>query len=221
RSDTSERSETSASVASVASDASETSGTSGTSGTSDASVAFDPEVTLDPRAGAAPAPRQASPPSLPPPSARMVQARRCDLGHLNPPLRTQCRTCAHYIPPATPVETVAQPVLATMLLPDGRAIDVRGSIVIGRQPSPDAARLDESGETVVIEGDPSVSRTHVVVGVDGWTLLATDCGATAGTAIAAVGVEPVLLEAWVPHEIGPGTTLFLGGRTQLRVVAAQ
>ncbi len=146
-----------------------------------------------------------------------MQARRCDLGHLNPPLRTRCRVCEHYLPPATPVETVPQPVLATLVVGDGRTIDVDGPVVLGRIPSAAAAKLDEPG-TLVALGDATVSRTHALVTVDGWTLLAVDCGATAGTAIARAGGDPALLEAWVPHELAIGDTLFLGGPNKVQVV---
>lgn len=177
---------------------------------------FDPELTLD--AGGLVTPPAATAPSDPAPLARYVQARRCELGHLNPPLRTQCRVCAGYVPPATPVETVPQPALATLVLGDGRTVDVSGPVVLGRTPSADAARLDEPG-TLVALAEPTVSRTHAIVTVDGWTLLAIDCGATGGTAITRTGGEPTLLEPWVPHELAVGDTLFLGGPTQVQVVA--
>ena len=179
--------------------------------------AFDPEITLD--AGALTgAPAAADAPPEPGPFVRYVQARRCPLGHLNPPLRTSCRVCTQYLPPATPVETVPQPALATLVLGDGRAVDVDGPVVLGRTPSAAAARLDEPG-TLVTVGDATVSRTHAVVTVDGWTMLATDCAATGGTAIARRGGEPTVLEPWVPHELSVGDTLFLGGPTTVQVVA--
>jgi hypothetical protein len=181
-----------------------------------ASQAFDPEVTLDAGVLAGGASPSSAPPE-PGPLSRYVQARRCDLGHLNPPLRTRCRTCDHYLPPATPVETVPQPALAMLVLGDGRTVDVAGPVVLGRTPSAEAARLDEPG-TLVAVGDATVSRTHAVVTVDGWTLLATDCGATGGTAIATSGGDPALLEPWVPHELAIGDTLFLGGPTKVQVV---
>jgi hypothetical protein len=180
---------------------------------------FDPEITLDPHTTPPPALASAEPPPLPRPPTRAVQARRCDLDHLNPPLRTTCRTCGRYIPPATQVETVPQPALAALLLPDGRRFPIAGPIVVGRRPTADAARLEEPGELLGLDGDPAVSRTHVVVAVDGWTLLVTDCAATAGTAIAPAGGEPILLEPWIAHEVEAGTTVFLGASTQLRVVA--
>jgi hypothetical protein len=180
--------------------------------------AFDPEVTLDAKAFApAAGPLDEAPPE-PAPLVRYVQARRCDVGHLNPPLRTRCRTCDHYLPAATPTETVPQPVLAVLVLDDGRTIDVAGPVVLGRIPSAEAGRLDEPGALVRL-GDATVSRTHAVVTVDGWTLLAIDCGATGGTAIAPSGGEPTLLEPWVPHELAIGDTLFLGGPTKINVVA--
>ncbi len=173
---------------------------------------FDPEVTLDAKAPEAP--------PDPAPLLRYVQARRCDAGHLNPPLRTRCRTCDRYIPPATAIETVPQPVLATLVLDDGRTVDVAAPVVLGRIPSAEAARLDEPG-TLVALGDATVSRTHAVVTVDGWTLLAVDCGATGGTAIAPAGGDPSLLDPWVPHELAVGDTLYLGGPTKINVVAAR
>ena len=113
-----------------------------------------------------------------------------------------------------------QPVLATLVLDDGRTVDVAAPVVLGRIPSAEAARLDEPG-TLVALGDATVSRTHAVVTVDGWTLLAIDCGATGGTAIAPAGGDPSLLDPWVPHELAVGDTLYLGGPTKINVVAAR
>ena len=61
-----------------------------------------------------------------------------------------------------------------------------------------------------------VSRTHLVVSADGWTITATDCGSRRGTELARPGAAPVRLEPWTSHEVQVGDELFLGGPTSIR-----
>lgn len=151
----------------------------------------------------------------------LVRARRCSRGHPNPPHAAQCRTCGDLIGAASAVEMVAQPVLGHVVLPDGSAIAVNGTSVLGRRPDTQVARVESTARLVPLAVDAGVSRTHVVIRADGWTITATDCGSRGRTVLRSSGsVEPEVLEPWVPHELEPGDTLYLGGPTHLQVVKA-
>jgi hypothetical protein len=62
-----------------------------------------------------------------------------------------------------------------------------------------------------------VSRTHLVVRADGWTVTATDCGSRRGTELVREGAEPLRLEPWTAQEVAAGDELFLGGPTSVRL----
>lgn len=177
---------------------------------------LDPELTISPpeplRAQVAAATAASSTP-------RLVRARRCNRGHTNPPHAAQCRTCGDLIGAASAVEMIAQPVLGKVVLPDGSAIAVDGTSVLGRKPDTEAARVESTARLVPLAVDAGVSRTHVVIRAEGWTMTATDCGSRGRTVLRSPGaVDPEVLEPWVPHELQPGDTLYLGGPTHLQVV---
>jgi hypothetical protein len=179
---------------------------------------IDPELTIRPTAAvqaeAAAARASSDRPGL-------VRARRCSRHHPNPPHAAQCRTCGELIGAASAVEMVAQPVLGHVVLPDGSAIAVNGTSVLGRKPDTEAARVESTATLVPLAVDAGVSRTHVVIRADGWAMTATDCASRGGTVLRSPGAaEPELLEPWVPHELQAGDTLYLGGPTHLQVVKA-
>jgi len=114
--------------------------------------------------------------------------------------------------------TVEQPVLATAELPSGDSISIDTTIVLGRNPSDGAARVDGPHRLVVLDAPASVSRTHAVISAEGWTITATDCGSQGGSALVPAGSgEPIELVPWVPHELSGGDVLYLGGPTPVRI----
>ena len=148
---------------------------------------------------------------------RLVAARMCTKGHPNSPHDVRCRLCQEMLDLDQAAITVEQPTLAVIRLPDGSAHPVAGDVVIGRNPTTDAARLD-GASLIAMQAPSSVSRTHLSVSVDGWRLLVTDCGSSAGSALVIDGEdEPIRLEAWMPHEINGGDRLFLGGPTAISI----
>jgi hypothetical protein len=183
----------------------------------DAAPELDPEMTISPPQALSAHVAAVTVASRTP---GLVRARRCARGHTNPPHAAQCRTCGDLIGAASVVEMIAQPVLGKLVLPDGSAIAVDGTSVLGRKPDTDAARVESTARLVPLAADPAVSRTHVVIRAEGWTMTATDCGSRGHTVLRSPGtVDPELLEPWVPHELQPGDTLYLGGpTTHLQVV---
>ena len=192
-------------------------------------VDFDPEITLEPLAIAAvatdiaeanAADGTAADPPRGTPRPRTVQARRCPNQHVNPPSAALCRVCREPIVPSGPLEVVPQPALGSLVLPDGKKLPIDGNLVIGRSPSAPAARVAEPCTLLPLAVGNDVSRTHVVVRANGWTLEAVDCESSGQTVLVsalAPQAEPTLLEPWVPHELATGDVLYLGGPTQLRI----
>ena len=173
-----------------------------------ADVNGDPEVTLEPG-------DIGNRPSAPPP--RLIRAHLCSNGHQNPPHLATCRVCRDELGDHDMV-TVEQPVLATAELPSGDSISIDTTIVLGRNPSDGAARVDGPHRLVVLDAPASVSRTHAVISAEGWTITATDCGSQGGSALVPAGSgEPIELVPWVPHELSGGDVLYLGGPTPVRI----
>ena len=149
-----------------------------------------------------------------------VLAVRCPRGHVNPIHVSVCQSCGDLMDTGAPTETIRQPPLATLELPTAEAIAVDRAIVIGRRPDHEAAQADPRAQLVVVSDDPSVSRTHLRIDVEDWSLTVTDCGSRSGTAIVVrPGEEPRILEPWVTHELPVGARLFLGGPTSVVIRA--
>ncbi len=167
--------------------------------------------------------RPAEPPVSPPdePLAEQavrrarVGARHCAEGHPNPPERLDCARCGDTIGVDAPEQSIEQPVLGRLRLPDGSRYEIDGTLVVGRAPS--AATAGVTGDEIVLDGPTSISRTHLVVRADGWTITVTDCGSRSGTAVASGVGDPVTLEPWVAHETPVGARIFVGGPTVLDV----
>ncbi|MFK7918941.1 MAG: FHA domain-containing protein [Ilumatobacter sp.] len=152
------------------------------------------------------------------PRATLVAARCCPADHPNPPHLVRCRICDLAIDTAADTVTVRSPVLAVARLNDGSTIDLTGTKVIGRRPSTDRSRLVGPHDLVGIDAPASVSRTHLIVAASGWLLTVTDCGSSSGTALVdAQESEPMPLQPWVPHELGVGDTVHLGGPTTMTI----
>lgn len=149
-----------------------------------------------------------------------VLAVRCPRGHVNPIHVSVCQSCGDLMEVGAPTETIRQPPLAMLELPTAETIAVDRAIVLGRRPDHESAQADHRAQLVVVPDDPSVSRTHLRIDVEDWSLTATDCGSRSGTAIVVrPGEEPRILEPWVTHELPIGARLFLGGPTSVVIRA--
>ncbi len=150
--------------------------------------------------------------------APFVSAIRCARGHVNPAHVTVCRMCGELIDESTTPESIRQPPLARLEFGDDTTMPIDRSLVLGRQPDLEAAQAPDRARAVVITGDASVSRTHLRIDVEDWSLTVTDCGARSGTAIVTrPGEEPRVLEPWMPHELPIGARLFLGGPASVAI----
>ena len=189
---------------------------------------FDRPPLADPGSAARDAPTpDTSKPDTPPSDARtpdgtdddaapFVLAVRCGRGHVNPIHVTVCQTCGDLLEIGAQTETIRQPPLAMLELPSGESIAIDRSLVLGRRPDSDAAQAQDRAITVIAGDEPSISRTHLRIDVEDWSLTVTDCGSRSGTAIVIrPGEQPRILEPWMTHELPVGARLFLGGPTSV------
>jgi len=184
----------------------------------EATTAEPDSPTLDTPTPGTPTPGTPTPDAGADDAAPFVLAVRCGRGHVNPIHVTVCQTCGDLLEIGAPTETIRQPPLAMLELPSGETIAIDRSLVLGRRPDPDAAQAQDRAFTVVVGDEPSISRTHLRIDVEDWSLSVTDCGSRSGTAIVIrPGEEPRILEPWMTHELPVGARLFLGGPTSVVV----
>ena len=128
----------------------------------------------------------ASPSSAPEPETPVVLARVCPACQTaNPTRRVACRQCLG--PLSGDAVRIPRPALGKLRLPDGRVIDLRHPLVIGRKPQ--RARFSHADIPELIAcDDPRVSATHLQVDLEDWSVLVTSLGKN-GTILRRVG-EP-------------------------------
>lgn len=143
------------------------------------------------------------------PSA-VIMGLVCPQGHSNPPDAGTCRVCGDAIRPQ-PARPVPRPILGQLRVTDGTVVAVDRPVVIGRAPSEDAAPGSLPRLLTVASPNHDISRTHLQVAPDGWTLLATDLRSTNGTVVVwPGGGGRGMLRPDQPTPIPLGTRLELG-----------
>ena len=78
------------------------------------------------------------------PAGTSVQAVFCAWGHPNPPGADHCRVCTALIA-TQPPRVVPAPVLAVLRASNGVTVDVVSSVLVGRAPARDRARVRRPG----------------------------------------------------------------------------
>jgi len=139
-----------------------------------------------------------------------VQAVLCPSGHLNPIHADLCRTCTNPITDRT-VHSVVQPHLGCLVFDDGTTVEVDRHLVLGRRPAADPLVADEPHHLVTVS-DPNeiVSRTHLVLRIDGWQLQAIDRDSTNNTFVEVPGQPTFQLRSGDPFPVPPGSVIRLG-----------
>ncbi|HEY0238154.1 MAG TPA: FHA domain-containing protein, partial [Friedmanniella sp.] len=113
-----------------------------------------------------------------------VPAVICSWGHPNPPGAARCRVCTGLIP-TQPPQSVPTPVLAVLRSSNGQTVDMVGSVLVGRAPSRDRARVEDPTLLTVTSPSHDISRTHLEVFASGWDVGVTDLHSTNGTVLVA------------------------------------
>lgn len=151
------------------------------------------------------------------PQARQAQvlAAMCARGHANPPGSSQCRLCMAPVAQGAP-QIVKRPPLAMLVTTQGESVVLDGPVLVGRAPSADG--FDPSARLLTVPSpNQDISRTHLLVNPDGWTIEATDLHSTNGTMVRR-GAEAVRLASGQPVIVRIGEVLDLGDGVQIRVM---
>lgn len=144
---------------------------------------------------------------------------RCARGHANANTNITCRVCGESLDStASRSGPRASTAVAGVRLPDGSVIPINRMLAIGRSPTAQGARLDVTPRLVAIDAPTSVSRTHVLLRLDGDLITVTDCDSRGRTAIVSAGqANPTALAPWTPRPVGIGDAIQLGGPTTLTI----
>ncbi len=119
-----------------------------------------------------------------PDAGATVSAVFCAWGHPNPPGAGSCRVCTALIAVQRP-QVVPAPVLAVLRASSGATADVVGSVLVGRAPAGDRARVADPALLTVTSPSHDISRTHLEVFASGWDVGVTDLHSTNGTVLVA------------------------------------
>ena len=149
-------------------------------------------------------------------AAPPVRASICPQGHANPPEIRECLICAQ---PLTGVFSyVRRPALATLTLSSGAAVEVAGDVVVGRAPQPPRGGDPHIVALVAVPSPQHmVSRSHLMLTISGWSILAQDLGSSNGTVLARPGATPVLLGSGMPTPVFMGDLMDVGDGVTLRI----
>jgi hypothetical protein len=118
------------------------------------------------------------------PGGLTVDAVFCAWGHPNPPGSGRCRVCTALVA-VQPPRAVPPPVLAILRASNGATAEVVTSVLVGRAPSTDRARVADPALLTVTSPSHDISRTHLEVSASGWDLQVTDLHSTNGTLLVA------------------------------------
>lgn len=155
----------------------------------------------------------ASEPVGAPPVASMggpsVQAVACPSGHFNPTHLSNCRECAR--PLTGPPQVIARPWLGRLVLSSGETVELTRPVIIGRNPKVEGRLQSEVPQTVRLDVGQALSRSHVMVRLEGWQVLVEDLGSANGTVVTLPGRQPQRLHAGEPVLIEDGAEIDLGG----------
>ena len=122
-----------------------------------------------------------------PPALRVVTdptpiaTKFCPKHHPNNPETERCTVCQVDLRAVSTVVDMTPHPVARLLLEDGSAIDLVGTILIGRSPDHEAG-----SDTLTVTGR-QVSRVHFVLDVSGWQLQIRDADSTNGTFVVRQG----------------------------------
>ncbi|MEP7104478.1 MAG: FHA domain-containing protein [Chloroflexota bacterium] len=144
------------------------------------------------------------------PAGVLVTGVLCENSHFNNPLAAACPLCGGKLLDQ-PV-TGTRPVIAQLVLEDGRTQLLAGNIVLGRYPQSDpAVEQGQATPLVVAIDDSAISRVHAEMRLEGWSILIRDRQSRNGTYICPPGLDEwIRLEADHFVEIAPGTGVMLG-----------
>lgn len=155
-------------------------------------------------------PVSASSPSEPD-AIRIVLSAVCPQGHPNPTNYTVCRVCGAEL--NRPARSVACPPLGRVVTSGGESIELNRPLLVGRNPvADDISSVAEVPLRPLTVASPNqlVSRNHILIDLDAWSVLAQDLGNCNGTVLNRQNEAPVRLSSANPVLLRSGDVLDLG-----------
>ena len=146
-----------------------------------------------------------------PAAGRQALSVLCPEGHANPTNYVRCRACGAEL--SQPARMITCPPLGRLRLSSGQAVTLDRPILVGRQPSSiDVPQLEGQSPTLVTVPSPEqlISRNHVLIELDEWSVLARNLSAGNGTVLKRDGVSPQKLPYTEPLLLRNGDVLDLG-----------
>ncbi|WP_430591626.1 FHA domain-containing protein [Humidisolicoccus flavus] len=144
-----------------------------------------------------------------PATGPLVLSVLCPQRHVNPPRAEFCRVCEIPIESNTAGQR-ARPDFAQLRMPNGDAVLLGRSVVLGRRPR--SRRIDNGRVprlVAVVSPNEDISRSHVEIRCEEWNILVTDLASTNGTMLLREGYQPRRL---MPDE---ATMALIGDRIDL------
>lgn len=134
----------------------------------------------------------------------LVMAVVCQYGHASAQNATSCRICGSSIAPQGP-QLLPRPVMAVLRAGNGSTAEVDRAILVGRAPSAQRSNARSPRLMTVPSPGHDISRTHLEVAPEGWTIVVTDLHSTNGTILVRPGGvdrQPLPAGESVPVELG-------------------
>ncbi|MDO4243489.1 MAG: FHA domain-containing protein [Actinomyces sp.] len=143
--------------------------------------------------------------------ARMALSVMCPDGHANPTNYVHCRTCGAEL--SQPARLIPCPPLGHVLVSAGGSVELDRPVLVGRQPEPqEVSQL--AGVTPALVTVPSpellISRNHLLIELDEWSVLARSLSTSNGTTLRRDGAAPMRLAGTEAVLLTNGDILDLG-----------
>ncbi len=139
----------------------------------------------------------------------------CRRAHFNDPRMNYCTVCGISMAQATRSPVLGKrPALGVLVLDDGTMYPLVRNSVIGRSPETDGTVQVGAASPMRLD-DPSVSRVHARIVLDGWDVYVIDEGSRNGTFLCLPGESWTRSPAGARAALLPGTVVAFG-RRQLR-----
>ncbi|CAM2839656.1 FHA domain-containing protein [Actinomyces slackii] len=146
-----------------------------------------------------------------PEAVRVVLSAVCGQGHPNPTNYTTCRECGAEL--NRPAKSVACPPLGRMVTSAGESVALSQPVLVGRGPVADSVSSVADVPVLPLQipsPNQLVSRNHILIELDAWSVLAQDLGNCNGTILNREGEASVRLAASNPVLLRSGDVLDLG-----------
>ena len=147
----------------------------------------------------------------------LIMAVVCQYGHASAQNATTCRICGSPIAPQGP-QLLPRPVLAVLRASDGSTAEVDRAVLVGRAPSAQRSSARTPRLMTVPSPGHDISRTHLEVAPEGWSVVVTDLHSTNGTILVRPGGptgsrcragEAVPVELGSVMELGDGISVLV------------